>query len=83
MLQARFKKAGTAWLPGHADQIARLRVLHANDQWLPLWNQPHPDFTAPGPGNGSWTNHAMDDRVAMFSNTPCRVVVSNIFKLSL
>jgi len=38
VLQARLKKAGTAWLPEHADQIAHLRVLRANDQWLSLWN---------------------------------------------
>jgi hypothetical protein len=38
VLQARLKKAGTAWLPNHADQIAHLRVLRANDQWLSLWN---------------------------------------------
>jgi hypothetical protein len=37
-LQARLKKAGTAWLPDHADRIAHLRVLRANDQWLSLWN---------------------------------------------
>ena len=33
-LRARLKKAGTAWLPNQADQIAHLRVLRANDQWL-------------------------------------------------
>ena len=38
VLQARLKKAGAAWLPDHADQIANLRVLRANDQWLSLWN---------------------------------------------
>ena len=38
VLQARLKKAGTAWLPEHADQIAHLRVLRANDQWSSLWN---------------------------------------------
>lgn len=38
VLQARLKKAGAAWLPNHADQIAHLRVLRANDQWLSLWN---------------------------------------------
>ena len=37
-LQARLKKAGAAWLPDHADQIAHLRVLKANNQWLTLWN---------------------------------------------
>jgi len=38
VLQARLKKAGTAWLADHADQIANLRVLRANGQWLSLWN---------------------------------------------
>ena len=38
VLQARLKKAGTAWLPDHADQIAQLRVLRANGQWQSLWN---------------------------------------------
>jgi len=38
VLQARLKKAGTAWLHEHADQIAHLRVLRANRQWLSLWN---------------------------------------------
>ena len=38
VLQARLKKAGTAWLPEHADQIAHLRVLRANQQWDSLWN---------------------------------------------
>jgi len=38
VLQARLKKAGTAWLPEHADQIAHLRVLRANNQWLSFWN---------------------------------------------
>lgn len=38
VLQARLKKAGTAWLQDHADQIAHLRVLRANHQWLSLWN---------------------------------------------
>ena len=38
VLQARLKKAGTAWLKDHADQIAHLRVLRANHQWLSLWN---------------------------------------------
>jgi Uncharacterised protein family (UPF0236) len=38
VLQARLKKAGTAWLPEHADQIAHLRVLRANHQWSSLWN---------------------------------------------
>lgn len=38
VLQARLKKAGAAWLRDHADQIAHLRVLRANRQWLSLWN---------------------------------------------
>jgi hypothetical protein len=38
VLRARLKKAGTAWLADHADQIAHLRVLRANHQWLSLWN---------------------------------------------
>ena len=38
VLQARLKKAGAAWLRGHADQIAHLRVLRANRQWESLWN---------------------------------------------
>jgi hypothetical protein len=38
VLQARLKKAGTAWLHEHADQIAHLRVLRANHRWLSLWN---------------------------------------------
>jgi hypothetical protein len=38
VLQARLKKAGAAWLIDHADQIANLRVLRANGQWLSLWN---------------------------------------------
>jgi hypothetical protein len=38
VLQARLKKAGTAWLHGHADDIAHLRVLRANDQWQSFWN---------------------------------------------
>jgi hypothetical protein len=38
VLQARLKKAGTAWLRDHADQIAHLRVLRANRQWESFWN---------------------------------------------
>ena len=38
VLHARLKKAGTAWLPDTADQIAHLRVLRANRQWQSLWN---------------------------------------------
>jgi hypothetical protein len=38
VLQARLKKAGAAWLSDHADQIAHLRVLRANNQWQSIWN---------------------------------------------
>jgi hypothetical protein len=38
VLHARLKKAGTAWLPDTADQIAHLRVLRANRQWQSFWN---------------------------------------------
>jgi len=38
VLQARLKKAGTAWLHDHADQIAHLRVLRSNNQWSSIWN---------------------------------------------
>jgi hypothetical protein len=38
VLQARLKKAGTAWIADHADKIANLRVLRANGQWLNFWN---------------------------------------------
>lgn len=38
VLQSRLKKAGTAWLLEHADQIANLRVLRANGKWITLWN---------------------------------------------
>jgi hypothetical protein len=38
VLQARLKKAGAAWLVDNADDIANLRVLRANGQWLSLWN---------------------------------------------
>jgi hypothetical protein len=38
VLQARLKKAGTAWLHDQADKMAHLRVLRANAQWLSLWN---------------------------------------------
>jgi hypothetical protein len=30
VLHGRLKKAGAAWLPDHADQLANLRVLRAN-----------------------------------------------------
>ncbi len=38
VLHSRLKKAGTAWLRDHADQIAHLRVLRANNQWQTFWN---------------------------------------------
>lgn len=38
VLQARLKKAGTAWLVETADQMAHLRVIKANRQWSTFWN---------------------------------------------
>jgi len=38
VLQARLKKAGTAWLQDNADQMAHLRVLRANRHWQSFWN---------------------------------------------
>jgi hypothetical protein len=38
VLHARLKKAGTAWLHKHADEIGHLRVLRANNHWDILWN---------------------------------------------
>lgn len=38
VLHARLKKPGAAWLHTHADDIAHLRVLRANEQWEVLWN---------------------------------------------
>ena len=38
VLHSRLKKPGAAWLHPHADQIAHLRVLRANQQWNALWN---------------------------------------------
>ena len=38
VLQARLKKAGTAWLRDNADRIAHLRVLRANREWEFFWN---------------------------------------------
>lgn len=38
VLHSRLKKAGTAWLRNHADAIAHLRVLRANNQWQSFWN---------------------------------------------
>lgn len=37
VLQARLKKAGSAWLPAHADALAQLRVLRANQHWDQYW----------------------------------------------
>ena len=41
VLHARLKKAGSAWLPHHADALAQLRVLRANHQWEPFWQNRH------------------------------------------
>ncbi len=38
VLQARLKKPGSWWDPAHADAIAKLRVLRANNQWPSLWH---------------------------------------------
>lgn len=38
VLQARLKKAGSAWLPDNAHALAQLRVLRANQSWNLLWN---------------------------------------------
>lgn len=38
VLQARLKKAGTAWLSDTAEAMAQLRILRANLQWDSLWN---------------------------------------------
>jgi hypothetical protein len=38
VLQARFKKAGAAWLKENAGQVAQLRVLRANSKWESFWN---------------------------------------------
>jgi len=38
VLQARLKQPGTAWLPDHANALAHLRVLRANQRWTQLWN---------------------------------------------
>lgn len=40
VLQARLKQAGTAWLSHHADSMAQLRVLRANQQWDSFWPLP-------------------------------------------
>lgn len=39
VLQARLKRAGTAWLPDNADALAQLRVLRSNDQWEDFWKR--------------------------------------------
>lgn len=38
VLQARLKKAGTAWVEDNAELMAQLRVLRANKNWDILWN---------------------------------------------
>ena len=38
VLQARLKKAGTAWVEDNADALAHLRVVRANRNWSSLWN---------------------------------------------
>ncbi len=38
VLQARLKRAGTAWLQENAEALAQLRVLRSNGRWLQLWN---------------------------------------------
>ncbi|MEO7318917.1 MAG: hypothetical protein ABIZ56_08020 [Chthoniobacteraceae bacterium] len=42
VLHARHKGAGTAWLPAHADALAQLRVLRANQLWDSFWPSPPP-----------------------------------------
>ena len=37
VLQARLKRAGTAWLKEHAHNLAQLRVLRSNDRWDEYW----------------------------------------------
>ena len=38
VLQARLKIPGACWLPTHAEAMAQLRVLRANDRWDELWS---------------------------------------------
>jgi hypothetical protein len=38
VLQSRLKQPGTAWLQDHAESLAQLRVLRANQQWTHFWN---------------------------------------------
>ena len=42
VLHARLKGAGTAWLPAHADALAQLRVLRANQPWDAFWPATEP-----------------------------------------
>lgn len=37
VLQARLKQPGAAWLEEHAESLAQLRVLRANQLWAQLW----------------------------------------------
>ena len=37
VLQARLKRAGTAWLKSNAHQMAQLRVLRSNERWDDYW----------------------------------------------
>ena len=37
VLQARLKRAGTAWLKENAHNLAQLRVLRSNDRWDEYW----------------------------------------------
>ena len=37
VIQARLKIPGACWLPAHAETLAQLRVLRANDRWDELW----------------------------------------------
>ncbi len=38
VLQARLKKAGTAWLSENAEKMAQIRVIRANNNWESFWN---------------------------------------------
>ena len=37
VLQARLKRAGTAWLKQNAHDLAQLRVLRSNERWDEYW----------------------------------------------
>jgi hypothetical protein len=37
LIQKRLKLPGSWWLPDHAEKMAQLRVLRANDHWKKLW----------------------------------------------